>query len=132
MRREAAWIAGLVVAALLWTLGPSLLYGTSHLLGIEGDNGAHLWGQWWVATRIVEDGVLPFFAERIWFPDGGGFFSLDTGAVLMTAPARPFVSEIVAFNLHVVLQLALAVTGGALLARRVGIDGPAAAFAGLA
>ena len=50
----------------------------------------------------------------------------------MTAPARPFVSEIVAFNLHVVLQLALAVTGGALLARRVGIDGLAAGFAGLA
>ena len=132
MTRDTALLAGLLVAALVVVLGPSLLYGTTHLLGIEGDNGAHLWGQWWVIVRLFDDGVLPLQAERIWFPDGGGFFSLDTGAALITAPIRPFVSEIVAFNAHVVLQLGLAVVSGAALARRLGITGPAAIVTGLA
>lgn len=132
MRRDAALLVVVLLAAIVIVPGPSLLYATTHLLGIEGDNGAHLWGQWWVVTRIVEDGALPLEAQRIWFPDGGGFFSLDTGATLLTAPLRPFVSEIVAFNAHVVLQLVLAGLGGAALARRVGVAGPAAALAGLA
>ena len=132
MRRDPLLLAALTLAALVATLGPSLIYGTTHLLGIEGDNGAHLWGQWWVVTRMLEDGALPLETRHIWFPDGGGFFSLDTGAALLTAPLRPVTDEIVRFNAHVVLQLGLAVVAGAALARRVGIDGPAASIAGLA
>ena len=131
MNRDASVATTLVVVALAVILGPSLTQVTTHLIGIEGDNGAHLWGQWWVFTRLLEDGVPPLHAERIWFPDGGGFFSLDTGATLLTIPLRPFINEIAAFNAHVVLQLGLAAAAATLLARRVGVRGPAATVAGI-
>jgi hypothetical protein len=132
MKRDGALLGALLLGALLVVLGPSLGQATTHLIGIEGDNGAHLWGQWWVFTQLVEHRVLPLQTQHIWYPDGGGFFSMDTGTALLMAPVRPFLSEIVTFNAHVVVQLLLAGVAGAALARRVGVAGPAAAVAGVA
>lgn len=131
MSRDRALTLVLLAASVALVLGPSLVDASTHLVGIEGDNGAHLWGQWWVVTRILDDGALPLEAKRIWFPDGGGFFSLDTGAALITAPFRPFLGEITSFNLHVVLQLLLAGAAATRLCRHVGIDGPAATIGGV-
>ncbi len=122
----------LVLAAVAAALGPSLGDPAGAAIGLPGsDHLKHVWGQWWVWTKLTVDHAAPLTAWRIWFPDGGGFFSLDTGGVLLTAPLRLVLGPVAAFDALVVVQLVLAGLTGAALARRVGVVGPEAALAGV-
>ena len=131
MRRDHALTGALAILLVALVLGPSLGDLTGTALGMPGDNLSHVWGQWWVRVRVLVDHAMPLTAERIWFPHGGGFFSLDTGGVLMTAPLHLLLEPVAAFNLQAVVQLLLAVAAGTALARRVGVLGPTATIAGV-
>lgn len=132
LRRDRLAPAGLVTVAVLTPFLPRLHRLSAEAIGLPGsDHLKHVWGQWWVWTRVTVDHAVPLTAWRIWFPDGGAFFSLDTGNVLLTAPLRLVLGPVAAFNAVVLLQVVLAGLAATALARRVGVTTVASAVAGV-
>lgn len=97
----------------------------------ETDTYNHLWGYWHVAGQLLS-GRSPFSAPGLGWPDGGQLYFIDLFGALLTLPAQLLLGPVFAYNLGVVLNVALAGLGAFLLARHLGYASAAAGFAGLA
>jgi len=125
------WPATLILAGglALAVLGPNLPYFGQMAIGAGGSDAfKHVWSQWWVWHELTSTGWIPTETELIYFPNGGEFVSLETATVLLTAPIRPFVSPVTAYDLGYLLHLFLAAVAAAILARRFVPDRPEAAW----
>jgi len=109
------------LAAAVLVVAPGLAAGgAGALIGGDGSDAAkHVWSQWWVWHSLLETGRIPTETDLIFFPTGGGFFSLDTANALLSAPLRLVLSPSAVYNLLYALHIVLAVWAGGVLAARV-------------
>lgn len=131
--RRAALLAALLYLGVgLLLAAPALRDPTRWALGHpETDTYNHLWGYWHVAGQLVE-GRSPFEVPGLAWPRGGQLYFIDLFGALATLPANLLLGPVFAYNLWIVLNVALAGLGAFLLARRLDHPVPAALFAGLA
>lgn len=123
----AVFLALAVVFLLPGSLAPS-----SALLGYPGDNFQHAWFLWHFA-RAVAHGQNPFYTYLLFYPSRVtlAWSTSDPIAALMALPLSLTVGPVVAYNLSLILQLALAAFFGRLLCLRITRSEPAAFIGGL-
>lgn len=128
-RRSTAWAAACSVLLGILVTWPAAIHPQSILVGHPGnDSWNHAWGYWWV-WRALQQGAWPGVADQLSFPDGGTLYFIDTVQAILVAPVIAVAGAAAAYNLVMVLGVALAGFAAFLLARRVSGD---AATAGLA
>ena len=128
-RQELA--IGAVLSALLAVLvtWPVARHPTTLVVGHPGnDVWNHTWGYWWVLNALAE-GRWPGRADGLSYPDGGALYFIDTVQALLFAPIAAAAGPAAAYNLAMMLGVALAGFGAFVLARRVTGDGPTALVA---
>ncbi|MGH9734813.1 MAG: hypothetical protein ACRD8A_09520 [Candidatus Acidiferrales bacterium] len=109
---------------------PGSIAPSSALLGYPGDNFQNAWFLWYFA-RAVTHGQNPFYTHLLFYPSRVtlAWSTSDPIAGLMALPLSLMAGPVVAYNLSLVLQLALAAFFGRLLCLRV-VRNEAAAFIG--
>ncbi len=118
MRRPVPTAALLYLGLGLALAAPALRDPARWALGHpETDTYNHLWGYWHVAGRLLE-GRSPFEAPGLAWPEGGSLYFIDLFGALLTLPVQLLGGPVLAYNLGVVLNVALAGLGAYLLARR--------------
>jgi len=136
--REARWrnhVVALLVFVLLgflFTLPGSVSPGSA-LLGYPGDNFQHAWFLWHFA-RAVTLGRNPLYTSLFFYPHRVtlAWSTADPLAGLMALPFSRLAGPVVAYNLSLILQLALAAFFGRLLCLRICRNEAAAFIGGLA
>ena len=105
---------------------------SSALLGYPGDNFQHAWFLWHFA-RAVAHGQNPFYTRLLFYPSRVtlAWSTSDPIAALMALPLSLTVGPVVAYNLSLILQLALAAFFGRLLCLRITRSEPAAFVGGM-
>jgi len=121
-----------VIAAAIFTL-PACLSPASALLGYPGDNFQHAWFLWHFA-RAVASGHNPFYTHLLFYPARANlaWSTLDPLAGILALPLSLLAGPVIAYNLSLILQLALAVFFARLLCLRICRDETAALFGGIA
>ncbi len=136
--REARWrnhaitLLVFVLLGFLFTLPGSLSPGSA-LLGYPGDNFQHAWFVWHFA-RAVTHGRNPLYTSLLFYPHRVtlAWSTSDPLAGLMALPFSLLTGPVVAYNLSLILQLALAAFFGRLLCLRICRNEAAAFIGGLA
>lgn len=123
-----AFLVFLALAAVF--LLPGSVAPSSALLGYPGDNFQNAWFLWYFA-RAVAHGQNPFYTHLLFYPTRVtlAWSTSDPIAGLMALPLSLMAGPVVAYNLSLVLQLALAAFFGRLLCLRIARN-EAAAFIG--
>jgi hypothetical protein len=111
---------------------PGSLRPSSALLGYPGDNFQHAWFVWHFA-RAVAHGYDPFYTRLMFYPSRVtlAWSTIDPVAALLAMPLSLTVGPVVAYNLSLILQLALAAFCGRLLCLRITRNEPAAFVGGM-
>jgi hypothetical protein len=128
-RNHAASLAVYLLLAFVFLLPGSLSPGSA-LLGLPGDNFQHAWFLWHFA-RAVSQWHNPFYTHLLFYPVrvNLAWSTTDSLAGLMALPVSLVAGPVVAYNLSLVLQLALAAFFGRLVCLRV-CRNEAASFVG--
>jgi hypothetical protein len=125
-------IHAVMAAAVLAVFAPNLPHWTTAAIGGVGtDSLKHIWSQWWVVSRLLQDGSIPLQTTLIHHPIGGAFFSLDTLNALIGLPLRAIAGPVATYNTVLVADLVLATWAGAALARALDIRPWPSALAGI-
>jgi hypothetical protein len=121
-----------VIAAAIFTL-PASLSPASALLGYPGDNFQHVWFLWHFA-RAVASGHNPFYTHLLFYPARANlaWSTLDPLAGILALPLSLLAGPVIAYNLSLILQLALAAFFARLLCLRICRNETAALFGGIA
>lgn len=121
-----------MIAAAIFTL-PASLSPASALLGYPGDNFQHAWFLWHFA-RAVASGHNPFYTRLLFYPARANlaWSTLDPLAGILALPLSLLAGPVIAYNLSLILQLALAVFFARLLCLRICRNETAALFGGIA
>jgi hypothetical protein len=106
-------------------------WNTAAIGGAWTDSLKHVWSQWWVVQRLLQDGAIPLEASLIHHPIGGPFFSLDTVNALIGLPLRAVAGPVATYNTVLLLDLVLASWAAAALARTLGVRPWSSAVAGV-
>ncbi|MGH9573356.1 MAG: hypothetical protein ACRD40_07495 [Candidatus Acidiferrales bacterium] len=113
-----------------------LLPGSLHMgraiLGYPGDSFQHAWFLWHFA-RAVSHGQNPYFTNLIFYPNrvNLAWSTLDPVASLLALPFSLLAGPIAAYNLSLILQLALAALFAYLLCLRICANRVAAVIGGV-
>lgn len=136
--REAHWRNHAITLLVFVLLGfaftlPGSLAPRSALLGYPGDNFQHAWFLWHFA-RAVTHGRNPLYTSLFFYPHRVtlAWSTSDPLAGLMALPFSLLAGPVVAYNLSLILQLALAAFFGRLLCLRICRNEAAAFIGGLA
>lgn len=115
----------------LFTL-PGSLSPSSSLLGYPGDNFQHAWFLWHFA-RAVSHAHNPFYTRLLFYPSrvSLAWSTTDPLAGLIALPLSLIAGPAVAYNLSLVLQLALSAFFARLLCLRISRNEPAAFIGGI-
>ncbi|HEV2224037.1 MAG TPA: hypothetical protein VGR84_13645 [Candidatus Acidoferrales bacterium] len=121
-----------VIAAAIFTL-PASLSPASALLGYPGDNFQHAWFLWHFA-RAIASGHDPFYTHLLFYPARANlaWSTLDPLAGILALPLSMLAGPVIAYNLSLILQLALAAFFARLLCLRICRNEIAALFGGIA
>ena len=121
-----------VLAAAIFTL-PASLSPASALLGYPGDNYQHAWFLWYFA-KAVASGHNPFYTHLLFYPSRANlaWSTLDPLAGILALPLSLLAGPVIAYNLSLILQLALAAFFARLLCLRICRNETAAIFGGIA
>ncbi|HVB87273.1 MAG TPA: hypothetical protein VNK23_11485 [Candidatus Dormibacteraeota bacterium] len=126
-------IAFLLFLALgfVFTLPGSLSLG-SGLLGFPGDNFQHAWFLWHFARSVVH-AHNPFYTRLLYYPSrvNLAWSTTDPLAGLLALPLSIFAGPVVAYNLSLILQLALAAFCARLFCLRISRNETAAFIGGM-
>jgi hypothetical protein len=130
-RNHAAALAVYVLLGFVFLLPGSLSPGSA-LLGLPGDNFQHAWFLWHFA-RAVSHWRNPFYTHLLFYPVrvNLAWSTTDSLAGLMVLPVSLLAGAVVAYNLSLVLQLALAAFCGRLVCLRICRHEAAAVIGGL-
>jgi hypothetical protein len=111
----AICFAGAIVFTLPGSISPE-----SALLGYSGDNFQHAWFLWYFA-RAVTDLHNPFYTNLIYYPAtvNLSWSTLDPLAGLLALPLSLAMGPVAAYNLSLILQLALGAFFARLLCLRI-------------
>jgi hypothetical protein len=127
------WISFLlyIVLALAFTL-PGSLSPASGLLGYSGDNFQHAWFLWHFARSVVRF-QNPFYTNLIYYPNtvNLAWSTTDPLASTLALPMSLLLGPVVAYNLSLILQLALAAFFARLLCLRACRNETAAFLGGI-
>jgi|GEM_PF-3702265 len=94
--------------ALLVTF-PLVLQLKSHALGDpKSDMWKHIWGFWWVKDNLLKHFTFPLHTTLLNFPKGGSIFFIDSLGAVLSIPLQLLFGLIPAYNLMIILNLALA------------------------
>jgi hypothetical protein len=95
----------LLAIAGTWPLAPHL---STHVTDHFGDGALHMWNTWWVDQALVH-GQSPFFTDAIFYPNGVSLVTQNFAwfHILPSLLLQPFTNDIAAFNIAVLLNLAL-------------------------
>ena len=113
-----------------------LLPGSLHLgraiLGYPGDSFQHAWFLWHFG-RAVSHGQNPYFTNLIFYPNrvNLAWSTLDPVASLLALPFSLTVGPVIAYNVSLILQLALAAFFAYLLCSRICANTVAAVIGGV-
>lgn len=112
---------------------PGSLSPASALLGYAGDNYQHAWFLWHFA-RAVASGHDPFYTHLLFYPArvNLAWSTLDPLAGILALPLSLIAGPVVAYNLSIILQLALSAFFARLLCLRICRNEAAALFGGIA
>jgi hypothetical protein len=119
LRRHCLVLA--LFALLAWSF---LLPGSAHLraalIGIPGDNFQHAWFLWHFA-RAVTHGQNPFFTNLIFYPNrvNLAWSTTDPAAAALALPLSLALGPVGAYNVSLILQLALSALFAYLLCLRI-------------
>ena len=135
--KSESWRGGAIVfllyvaLALVFTL-PDSIHPTRALLGRGGDNYLHAWFLWEFARAVVH-GQNPFHTTLILYPIGANlaWATTDILGQIMAVPFSLLLGPVLAYNLSLVLQLALGAFFARLLCKRVCGDAAAATVGGM-
>jgi hypothetical protein len=120
----------LATVAITW---PVALAPRTMLLGHPGnDTWNHVWGFWWVAQEILENGRWPGWTDLIAWPSGGALYFIDTFNALWSLPVQWLAGPVIAHNVIVAGSLWFSAFCAWLLARHVVRNDAAALIAGVA
>lgn len=130
-RDWAIVLALYVVLAVVFTL-PDSIHPSRALLGRGGDNYLHTWFLWEFARAVVH-GQNPFHTTLILYPIGANlaWATTDILCQIMAMPFSLLLGPVIAYNLTLVLQLALGAFFARLLCQRVCGDAAAATIGGM-
>ena len=120
----AAFVGLIFVPNLSW-------WRTAAIGGAGTDALKHVWSQWWVVNRLMQDGSIPLGATLIHHPIGGPFFSLDTLNALIGLPIRAMAGPVATYNTVLLVDLVLAAWAAAALSRGLGVRPWASGLAGV-
>ena len=122
---------GTLACALTW---PLPLHLRTRLLGDPaGDLGVYVWNLWIFRHELIGHAHLPFSTDHVFGVTGPPDFSLHNYAPLAGALGAPLIGTfgvVAAFNLVMLTSMALTGIATFALARRLGLGGPAAWWAG--
>jgi len=125
-----AFLFALATAMLTW---PTAMAPRSVLLGHPGnDTWNHVWGFWWVAQEIFEQGRWPGWTDLIAWPTGGALYFIDTFNALLTLPVQALTGPVVTHNVVVTGSLWFSAFSAWLLARHLVRSDAAALVTGAA
>jgi len=121
-----------VLAAAIFTL-PASLSPASALLGYPGDNYQHAWFLWHFANAVASE-HNPFYTHLLFYPASANlaWSTLDPLSGFIALPLSWIAGPTIAYNLSVILQLALASFFARLLCLRICRNETAALFGGIA
>jgi hypothetical protein len=120
-----------IVLAVIFTL-PGSLHPRSVLLGYSGDNFQHAWFLWHFAKAVVA-GQNPFYTNLIFYPNqvNLAWSTTDPLAGALALPLSLAAGPLVAYNLSLILQLALGAFFARLLCLRICRNEAAALVGGI-
>ena len=125
--RPLGWLA--VAALVTW---PLILHPFTRLLGDPRiDVWNHAWGYWWVAHALSQ-GELPWRTALVGGPAGGVLYFIDSPGAFLAAPITLALGPAVAWNLVLLVRVALAGFFAQALARRLTGEGIHSWLAGVA
>lgn len=129
IRNHAAAFFLCLALGFVFTL-PGSLSLHSGLLGYPGDNFQHAWFLWHFA-RAVAHGHDPFYTRLVFYPSRANlaWSTTDPIAGMLALPLSLFAGPVIAYNLSLILQLALGAFCARLLCLEISRD-EAAAFIG--
>ncbi len=111
----------LLAFAALW---PAWTATTTRMVGHpDGDVWNHAWGPWWFWESLTA-GALPWRTELLLAPKGGTLWFIDPIGGLLAAPLVPLLGLEGAWNLMLLLHLAVASAGIGRLAAELSERGP--------
>ena len=112
-----AALASLLLAVIVtW---PVSISPTTLLVGHPGnDSWNHVWGYWWVGEELAA-GRWPIRTDLLSFPNGGTLYFIDTVQAVASWPIQLLGGPVLAFNMVIIAELALAGFAAWLLARRL-------------
>ena len=113
-------VFGLFLLLAVIFLLPGSLHPRTALLGVPGDTFQHTWFLWHFARAVIH-GRNPLYTDLIFYPDrvNLAWSTTDPLASLMALPVSLVAGPIAAYNLSLILQLALAGFFGYLLCLRI-------------
>ena len=119
LRWHVVSFAACVVLAVIFTL-PTSLAPASGLMGYSGDNFQHAWFLWQFAHAVVKL-RNPFYTDLIYYPSrvNLSWSTTDPLAGMLALPISLTLGPVVAYNVSLMLQLALAAFCARLLCLRV-------------
>jgi hypothetical protein len=123
--------AAYLAIAIVFTL-PTSIHPSRALLGDGADNYLHSWFLWNFATTVAH-GHNPFRTNLIFYPFGANlaWAATDPLVGLMVLPLNLWASPAVAYNVALILQLALAAFFARLLLLRICRNSAAATIGGI-
>jgi hypothetical protein len=121
----------LLACTVTWPLPLRL---NTHLLGSpEGDTGIYVWNLWIFRHELLRHARLPISTDHVFAYTGGADFSLHNYTPIASLFALPLIGPlgvVAAYNVVLILFVALAGAAMFLLARRLGLAPPWAWLAG--
>lgn len=130
-REHLVSFVGYLALAVIFTL-PTSIHPTRALLGDGGDSYQHAWFLWEFGNAVAR-GHDPFHTHLVFYPFGGNlaWATLDPLAGILALPLTLAFGPLLAYNLSLILQLALSAFFARLLCLRVSGDSAAATVGGV-
>ncbi|MDE3110614.1 MAG: hypothetical protein KGL02_11815, partial [Acidobacteriota bacterium] len=130
-RNHAIAFLACLALAFVFTLPGSLSLDSS-LLGYPGDNFQHAWFLWHFARALLH-GQNPFYTRLIFYPTrvNLAWSTTDPLAGFVAIPFSVFLGPVVAYNVSLILQLALAAFFARVLCLRISRNETAALIGGV-
>ena len=87
---------------------PLVTHLSTHITDHFGDGALHMWNSWWVGQALAE-GQSPFFTDRIFYPNGVSLVTHNFAwfHILPALLLAPFLNDIAAYNVAVLINLVL-------------------------
>ena len=124
-RQERLMYLRTIICSLLlamFVVWPLPMEMNSSISGHPGnDTWNHVWGHWWVYESIFS-GTLPYKTDLLAYPNGGTLYFIDTIQAVMMLPIQMIFGVVFAYNLLIILQIALCGFGAFLLSYRICFD----------